>query len=63
MEEVFFYTHVFTIIYVDTFHWSKENFPVICVVTSFKIRSHYIVVNLLVEVHLAEDFSVSSMKL
>ena len=63
MEGVFFYTHVFTIIYVDTIHCSKGKFPVTCVITSFKIRSRYIVANLLVEVHLAEDFSVSSMKL
>ena len=37
---------VFTIIHVDTFHGSKEAFPLTCFVTSFKIRNHYIVVNL-----------------
>ena len=56
-------THVFTIIHVDTFHGSKEDFPVTCVVTSFKIRNHYIVANLTVAVHSAEACFASSMKL
>ena len=56
-------THVFTIIHVDTFHRSKWDFPVTCVVTSFKIRNHYIVANLTVAVHSAEDCCATSMKL
>ena len=34
---------------------SKGDFPVSCAVTSFKIRNHYIVANLTVVVHSAED--------
>ena len=30
-------THVFTIIHVENFHESKGDFPLTCVVTSFKI--------------------------
>ena len=37
--------------------------PVSCAVTSFKIRNHYIVANLTVVVHSAEDCCASSMKL
>ena len=49
-------THVFTIIHVDTdtFQGNKGNFPITCVVTSFKIRSHYIKANLTVVVYAAE---------
>ena len=56
-------THVFTIMHVDIFHGSKGDFPVTCVVTSFKIQNHYIVANLTVAVYLAEDCCTSSMKL
>ena len=56
-------THVSTIIHVDTFHGSKGDFLVSCAVTSCKIRNHYIVANLTVVVHSAEDCCASSMKL
>ena len=56
-------THFFTIIHVNTFNGSKRDFPVTCVVTSFKIWNHYIVANLTVVVHSAEDCCASSMKL
>ena len=55
--------HVFTIIHVDTFHGSKGDFPASCVVTSLKIRNHYIVANLTSVVLSAEDCCISSMKL
>ena len=50
-------THIFIIIHVGTFHGSKRDFPVTCVATSFKIRKHYIVANLTVVVHLAQDWN------
>ena len=56
-------THVFTIIHVDTFHGSKGDFPITCVVTSFKTGNHYIVASLTFVVHSAEDCCTSSMKL
>ena len=49
--------------HVDTFHGSKGDFLVSCAVTSFKIRNHYIVANLTVVVHSAEDCCASSMRL
>ena len=39
-----------------------RGFSSTCVVTSFKIRNHYIVANLTVAVHSAEDCCASSMK-
>ena len=56
-------THVSTIIHVDTFYGSKGDFPVSCAVRPCKIRNHYIVANLTVVVHSAEDCCASSMKL
>ena len=56
-------THVLTIIHMDAFHGSKVDFPATCVVTLFKKRNHYIVANLTVVVHEAEDCCASSMKL
>ena len=56
-------THVFTIMHVDIFHGSKGDFLVTWVVMSFKIWHHYIVANLTVVVHSAEDCCASSMKL
>ena len=50
--------HIFTIIYVV-----KGEFLETCVVTSFKIRNHYIVANMTVVVHSVKDCSVSSRKL
>ena len=49
-------THFFTIIHVDTdtFQGSKGDFPITCVVASFKIRSHYIKANLTLVVYAAE---------
>ena len=55
--------HIFTIMHVDPFHVSKGEFPVICDVTSFKIRNNYIVANMTVVVHLAEDCCGGSIKL
>ena len=45
-------------------YWNIRNTrnPVSCAVTSFKVRNHYIVVNLIVAVHSAEDYCPSSMK-
>ena len=34
--------NIVTIVLVDTFHSNKEDFPVACAVTSYKIRNHYI---------------------
>ena len=60
----YFSIHTFSPLFcVDTFHWSKGNFPVICAMTSFKIRNHYLVANLTVQVHSAEDCGASGMKL
>ena len=56
-------THFFTIIHVDTFRRTKDDFAVSCAVRSFKIRSHYIAVNLIVVAHSAEDCCASRMKL
>ena len=56
-------THTFTIIHVDTFYGSKGDFHVSCAVTSFIIRSDYIVVNLIVVVHSTETCCANSMKL
>ena len=56
-------TRVFTIIHGETFHGSKGDSLVSCAVTLFKTRSHDIVVNLIVVVHLVEDCCESSMKL
>ena len=52
-------THVFIIIHMNTFQESKGDFPVLV----FKIRNHYIVANLTVAVHSAEDCCASSIKL
>ena len=41
---------------------SNGGFPVTCVVTPFKIGNHYIVANLTIVVHSAEDYCASSMK-
>ena len=48
---------------MDTFHGSKEDFPVTFVVTSCEILDHYVVANLTVAFHSAEDCCASSMKL
>ena len=56
-------THVFTIIHVDTFHGSKGDFSITCVLTSFETGNHYIVASLTFVVHSAEDCCTSSMKL
>ena len=55
--------HVFTIIHMDTFHGGKGDFRVTCPVTSFKIRNHYIVVDLTVVVYWVEDYCASRTKL
>ena len=54
--------HVSVIIHEDTFHESKWDFSVYCTATSFKIRNHYIVVNLIVVADSAENCCGSSMK-